>query len=565
MLKSLTVRDFGIIECLEWRPSAGLNVLTGETGAGKSLVLDAIDVLLGRRAGQEIVRSGASSAVVEAEIVFSAEGEGAPGRVVGIRREVERSGRGNAYVDGKAVPLRVLKEIGGSSFDLHGPTQQFSLLDPNEQLLLVDAFAGADAVRLEFAAVAEKFAETRKRLQSAVTDRRDLERRRDTLSFEAGEIRAAAPGVGEDDELEAESNLLGNMERLRSAVSAACELIYSGEQGMPSGCDRVAEGLTQLREAAAIDRRLDSGLQAVESALLQLEDAARDLATYRDGLEYDAARHELVQARLDLLRRLKKKYGGSIESVLQHALEAEQELASLDSGEEQRGHLAAELEVLRGRLSELGERLSAQRREAADALSSIVERELAELNMGGTGFMVSFALVEADDELTLADGTKCGFTRMGIDDVEFLIRPNPGEPFMPLSRIASTGETSRLMLALRCALTREGEIPTLIFDEIDMGIGGRSGEVIGRKLARLARRHQVLCVTHLPQVAAFGDSHYRVQKRVAGARTFVELSLLEGVDRERELSDMLGSLGEPSMFGAQELLQRARTLKASAA
>jgi DNA repair protein RecN (Recombination protein N) len=355
------------------------------------------------------------------------------------------------------------------------------------------------------------------------------------------------------------------MERLRSAVSAACELIYSGEQGMPSGCDRVAEGLTQLREAAAIDRRLDSGLQAVESALLQLEDAARDLATYRDGLEYDAARHELVQARLDLLRRLKKKYGGSIESVLQHALEAEQELASLDSGEEQRGHLAAELEVLRGRLSELGERLSAQRREAADALSSIVERELAELNMGGTGFMVSFALVEADDELTLADGTKCGFTRMGIDDVEFLIRPNPGEPFMPLSRIASTGETSRLMLALRCALTREGEIPTLIFDEIDMGIGGRSGEVIGRKLARLARRHQVLCVTHLPQWPPLARATIESRNEFAGARTFVELSRLEGDRPGAGAVRYAGQPREPSMFGAQELLQRARTWKESAA
>jgi DNA repair protein RecN (Recombination protein N) len=192
-----------------------------------------------------------------------------------------------------------------------------------------------------------------------------------------------------------------------------------------------------------------------------------------------------------------------------------------------------------------------------------VERELFDLNMGDTGFMVSFGLVEGDDDLVLSDGSTCGFTRDGIDDVEFLIRPNPGEPFMSLARTASTGETSRLMLALRCALSRGGPVPTLVFDEIDMGVGGRSGEIIGKKLALLAREHQVICITHLPQVAAYGDSQYSVSKRVAGDRTYVEIAALQGAGREAELSDMLGSLGEPSMFGAQELLQRAASWKGS--
>jgi DNA repair protein RecN (Recombination protein N) len=190
-----------------------------------------------------------------------------------------------------------------------------------------------------------------------------------------------------------------------------------------------------------------------------------------------------------------------------------------------------------------------------------VERELSDLNMSGTGFMVSFGLIEGDDDLTLSDGSTCGFSRDGIDDLEFLIRPNLGEPFLPLSRTASTGETSRLMLAMRCALSRGGPVPTLVFDEIDMGVGGRSGEIIGKKLSLLAREHQVICITHLPQVAAYGDTQYSVQKKVAGDRTFVEIVALFGKEREAELSDMLGSLGEPSMFGAQELLARASAWK----
>ena len=237
------------------------------------------------------------------------------------------------------------------------------------------------------------------------------------------------------------------------------------------------------------------------------------------------------------------------------------ELLSLDSSAEYREHLEQESTSLRAELAAVGEQLSARRKDAALLLSAGVERELSDLNMDGTGFMVSFGLVEGEDDLVLSDGSASGYTRDGIDDVEFLIRANPGEPYMPLARTASTGETSRLMLAVRCALSRGGPVATLVFDEIDMGVGGRSGEVIGKKLALLARQHQVICITHLPQVAAYGDSQFRVQKRVEGARTFVDITALEGEAREGELAAMLGSLGEPSLFGAQELLLRAANWK----
>ena len=559
MLRRLIIRDFGIIENLEWRPSTGLNVLTGETGAGKSLVLDALDVLLGRRVGQEVIRSGASAAVIEAEVSLPGADDTADS--VTLRREVERSGRGSASIDRRVVPVRTLREFAASAFDLHGPNQQFSLMDVSEQLALLDTYAGTSSLRAEFAVAAAKLADTRNRLKTLVTDEQQLARRRDLLAYEAGEIRAAALVPGEEAELQEESDLLANVERRRVAVAQAWEQICGGERGVPSGSDSIEEGLQQLRDAARMDRRLENLVRTVESALIQIEDAGRELASYRDSLEYDPARHEQVQARLDLLRSLKKKYGGTVEAVLAHAEEAEKELTSLESSEEYREHLEREEASLRAELVGFGEQLSVRRRAAGESLSAAVERELSDLNMGDTGFMVSFGFIEADDDLVLSDGSTCGFSNSGIDDVEFLIRPNPGEPFLPLSRTASTGETSRLMLAVRCALSRGGPVPTLVFDEIDMGVGGRSGEIIGKKLALLARQHQVVCITHLPQVAAYGDSQYSVQKRVAGDRTFVEITALQGAERESELSDMLGSLGEPSVFGAQELLQRARAWK----
>ncbi len=567
MLRRLRIRDFGIIEDLEWCPSTGLNVLTGETGAGKSLVLDALDAIMGRRVGQEVVRAGAQSAVIEVDVTLPSSGNSedvtpvvVPETVL-LKRYVGRSGRGGASVGGHTVPVRTLGDIAARAFDLHGPNQQFSLLNVREQLALLDDFGGTAVLRAEFASQAASLRRVRKDLESSVTDERELARRRDILAFEAGEIRSAGLVPGEDTDLEEEMTLLANVEQLRSAVTMAADQIYGGEQGIPSGSDRIGEGLRRLREVAHLDRRLVDIAQTVEGALYQVEDAGRELASYRDSLEYDPVRHEQIRARLDLIRTMKKKYGPSIESVLAYAEQAEQEMATLDSSEERREQLEREEEGLREELATLGAKLSKARQEAASSLARAVEGELSDLNMEGTGFMVSFALIEGDDDLVLPDGTSCGFAGDGIDDIEFLIRPNPGEPFMSLSRTASTGETSRLMLALRCALSREGTVPTLVFDEIDIGIGGRSGEVVGKKLALLSRQHQVICITHLPQVAAYGDSHYSVRKTVSGDRTFVAVDPLEGEARQSELSAMLGSLGEPSLSGAQELLLRAGSWK----
>jgi len=569
VLKRLEIRDFGIIDRLEWLPSGGLNMLTGETGAGKSLVLDALSVLLGRRVGQEVVRTGVDRAVIEI-VVGVEQGDlldlsskecDISGQQVTLKREVERNGRGSASINGHTVAVRTLREISGRLFDIHGPNQQFSLLDGQEQLSLLDGYGGTAQLRADFASMSEKLRHTRRLLQTANSDDRQIARRLDLLSFEIGEIRAAELQPDEDIELEQESAQLSNVEKLRVAVGTAYEELGGGEGGSASGTDRIARALQLLQEAAGTDTRVVGLVQTVESALYQLEDASREVASYRDSLEYDPARQEEVESRLDLIRNLKRKYGETIDAVILYADEAQKELTSLELGEGHREELQEEEGRLCVALAELGERLSAGRRKAAELLSRAVETELSELNMDGTGFVVSFGLVEGSDELILADGTTCGFSTYGIDDVEFLIRANPGEPFMPLSRTASTGETSRLMLAIRCALSRSDSVRTLVFDEIDIGVGGRSGEIIGRKLAQLAREHQVICITHLPQVAAYGDCQCNVRKRVADERTFVEVNPLTDSERESELSAMLGSLGEPSLMGAKELLSRASEWK----
>jgi len=567
LLTKLTIRDFGIIDRIEWSPRAGLNVLTGETGAGKSLVLDALDVLTGRRVGQEVIRAGADVAVLEAELSVPSTGPardayleaGCEGSSVRLRREVERNGRGTASMNGRTVPVRSLRDLAAHLFDLHGPNQQFSLLDSREQLLMLDAFGDLDGLRARFAAAEARLRETRNKIRAIATDERELARRRDMLAFETGEIRKAELQPDEESRLLEETALLQNIERLREAVSVAFEELQGGDPSAPSGTDRVAEAVRRMKEAAGMDGRLSGLAETMQSALYQLEDASRELSSYRDSLDYDPRRHEEVELRLDLIRSLKRKYGDSVEAVLEYAERAEEELLSLERGEENRETLEQHESSHAAEVARLGQELSSRRRDVAERLSTAVEAELCDLNMSGTGFMVSFRAVEGGDTVRLDDGEACPFNAAGIDDVEFLIRPNPGEPFMPLSRTASTGETSRLMLAIRCALSRGDSVPTLVFDEIDIGVGGRSGEVIGRKLAGLANERQVVCITHLPQVAAYGEVQFSVHKRVVGDRTLVELQELKGEVRERELSDMLGSLGEPSLFGARELLARAES------
>jgi DNA repair protein RecN (Recombination protein N) len=357
--------------------------------------------------------------------------------------------------------------------------------------------------------------------------------------------------------------MLRNMEKLKSLSQLAYQAVYKGDGSAPSAIDRLGEAVQLLKDLVQSDAGSADLLKEAESTLYSVEDISRELRTYNDRLEDDPARLEQVERRLDLVRSLKRKYGATVPEIFQYAADAEKELNHVNLRAEARAQLQEECGALKEEIGTLGYRLSKIRHKAAGGLTREIEKELGQLNMAEVGFRVLFSQFETRDQLVLPDGCSCGFGKSGIDKVEFQVTTNPGEPPKPLAKIASTGETSRLMLAIKSALSGADATPTLVFDEIDIGIGGRSGEVVGRKLSNLSRKHQVICVTHLPQVAAFADSHYYVHKRLADNRASASISSLSGNERLEEISAMLGSLSEPALESAQELLERAQAWKRS--
>jgi DNA repair protein RecN (Recombination protein N) len=572
VLEELLVENFGIISSLKWRLTSGLNVLTGETGAGKSLIVDAIEALLGGRVGQEVVRDGVGNLRIEGvfgidggsslkELLsdYELDGEG----VVVLTREIGKGEPGFGRVNGRAVSLRVLRHLGRGLVDIHGQSDHLSLNDTEQQLALIDRYASARDLRSEVESRVERLQKLGKELVALTQGDRETERRVELLRFQVEEIRRAEVRIGEDDELQKESGMLRNIEKLKTLSQSAYQAVYKGDGSAPSAIDRLGEAVGSLKDLVQSDAGSTDLLKDAESALYLVEDISRALRTYYDQLEHDPARLELVEQRLDLVRDLKRKYGGTISEIIEYAADAEKELNHVSLRAEARAQLREECEALKKEIGTLGYQLSKVRHDAAAGLTREIERELGQLNMAEVGFRVLFSELETRDQLVLPDGRGCGFAKSGIDKVEFQVTTNPGEPLKPLAKIASTGETSRLMLAIKSALSRVDATPTLVFDEIDMGIGGRSGEAVGRKLSNLSRGHQVICVTHLPQVAAFADSHYYVHKRLADNRASASISTLSGKERLEEISAMLGSLSEPALESAQELLERAQAWKRS--
>ena len=571
MLLELSVENFGIIDYIRWRPTPGLNILTGETGAGKSLIIDAIEALVGKRVGEEVIRAGTDHARIEGVFeldkssplkeLLKEQGFEAEENII-LTREIEKKGRSFNRINGHSSSLHLIQEIGRTLIDIHGQSKHLSLNEPYQQLLLLDRYANANDLRSKVETQVGRFYQLAGQLRELTEDEHSIARRADLLNFEVDEITKAAVHEGEDEELNRESTTLANVEKLKSLSHTAYQALYGGDIPLPSALDRMGEAIHSLKELAQSDSSLKNLLTEVENALYQIEEASHSLRAYQDRLTYDPARLDEVEQRLDLIRNLKRKYGNSIAEIIQYAKKAEEELQQLNFQSERRTQLQEEYAATRNEIAELSCELSKIRHKAATELAKEVEKELTLLNMAQVGFQVLLAQFDTGDELTLPDGHTCAFTKSGIDRAEFLITTNPGEPLRPLAKIASTGETSRLMLAIKSALSRADATPTLIFDEIDIGIGGRSGEVIGRKLSNLSRNHQVICITHLPQVAVFAEAHYSISKDVLDSRTVTTITPLSGKDRLDEISAMLGSLSEPTALdGTQELLSKADAWK----
>ena len=603
VLRELHIRDFAIIDTLDLMFEPGFNILTGETGAGKSILVDAMLVMLGGRADMSMIRSGASSARVEGMFVLppliqsalrpllEREGlEGETPEILWLARELRSSGRTVARVNGRVVSVSILREVAEGLVDVHGQSEHLSLLRVREHLDLLDRFAGLEELRAEVSRVAHEIFELRRELASLMTDERERMQRIDLLKFQVEEIKAANLRPGEQEELEAELVRLSNAQQLMNLASGILARLDEGEDVVPSVLDMLGRSQRDMTALVRIDQTLSPHLSALDDIVYQAEDLVRVLRDYVATIEFNPRRQAAVEERLILLRRLERKYGGDLSDVLAYAEKASQELRQLERRDERLAELEEEERSLVASLVELAVELSTRRQEAAAKLAAAVEEELADLRMTGAHFGVAFrwreeagglpiseplpgrVVVTRDRVLRPEEGVvrQPHFDLTGIDQVEFLIAPNVGEGLKPLVRIASGGEMSRLMLALKTVLARADRTPTLIFDEIDQGIGGRIGAIVGAKLWQLtgvkrARdlRHQVLCITHLPQLASFGDVHFQVSKTVFEGRTVTRVRRLGGQERVYELAQMLGASGEAGLQSAYEILEHAEIAKRS--
>ena len=620
MLLELTIKDFAIIDSLHLRLNRLFNVFTGETGAGKSIIIDAVSALLGGKIGAEFVRAGCERASVEG--VFSIdplppitsdwhpfEATSAMGTngatmyeafenaeaqsiqrtqvdsnsanagvalaallheydimpedgILILSRDIFRSGRTVARINGRALSQQILQQVASWLIDIHGQSEHMSLLRPEQHVNFLDRYAELLLQREKLAEKVLEWRNTRKTLQALQQNEREQARRAEFLRFEIEEIEKAQLQPGEIEELEHERKVLSNAERLREL----CAIVYGAIQGNDLASDNVTPALDQLRialrslsELARLDRDLKEHEENLSEAIYRLEDVAASISSYESDIENDPRRLAEIEERLDLITRLKRKYGFSIEEILKRAADNQAQLESIIHRDETIAKLQKQDSQLRREIGLIAQELSARRQQAAKRLSIAMEEQLNDLNMQRARFSVEIEQV-ADEQGVLASingqpeqNYICDLT--GIDRVQFLIAPNPGEPFKPLTKTASGGETSRLMLALKTILSAADATPTLIFDEIDAGISGRSGQIVGQKLWMLTRNHQVICVTHLPQIAAFADTHYNVNKQIFNDRTITIVNELQPEQRVREIAHIMGgNVTESSRRSAEEML-----------
>lgn len=574
MLTELIIHDFAIIDDLRLQFAPGFNVLTGETGAGKSIILDAMTLVLGGRADTTMVRAGCETAVVEATFklddtlqalinpLLEREGlddaEAGPGSLV-LARELRLNGRNFARVNGRAVSLNLLREIAEPLVDIHGQGEHLSLLHPRSHLPLLDAYAGLQRTQRGLAQEVGKLHQVQRELHNLRRDERALAQRMDMLQFQINEIEAAHLQPEEEEELRTERERLANAEHLTRAAAEALALL-SGDENVESQSviDQMGQTERALTQLARYDESQNPRLELLQGLAFQISELAAELQSYLEELEFNPARLDQVEERLELINTLKRKYGPDISAILAQQEKAAAELEQITHSEERIAALEKEQEAMLRQLGKQAQALSLKRQEAAQKLAQVVVNQLADLKMDGARFAMDFAY-EPDSQGVYVGEERLAFDQTGIDRAEFLISTNPGEPLKPMAKVASGGETARLMLALKTALAQVDATPTLIFDEIDQGIGGRVGDIVGRKLWGLTAvaQHQVIVVTHLPQLAGYGDCHFHVSKGLAQGRTITKVEALDRNGRVTELAAMLGTKEEHARNGAAAILDQA--------
>ncbi|MFP4321658.1 MAG: DNA repair protein RecN, partial [Anaerolineales bacterium] len=572
----LQIKNFAIIEAVTLQFDNGFNVITGETGAGKSILIDAVDFALGGRSDSSLIRAGADRATVmlmfrvppklrsEIRSLLERNDIAIPSlETITLTREIRESGRSSARVNDSTCKLAVYREVSGLLIDIHGQTDHLSLLEPKTHLYLLDRYADLEEPREALAELVRKLNAVRQTIRSLQQDDREREQRIDMLKFQIEEINAARLQDGEEETLREERNRLANSEKLAELCDDAYNALYGEDEFGNSGLNALNRVQIALDRLAALDDSLEDDQTLAEELAVQAEELADNIRRYREAIEVSPQRLNEVEERLEVISRLKRKYGNSIKLILSRAENAQKELDDIELGEERIEALMAEAQELLYAIGDLAQNLSKGRRRFGRKLSEAVEGELKHLRMEGARFEVAMTQ-EEDPEGCFVEGERLAFDMTGIDRLAFMLSANPGEPLRPLAQVASGGETARIMLALKTVLSKADQTPSLIFDEIDQGIGGRLGITVGQKLWGLSHNHQVMVVTHLAQIAGFADRHFKVSKAAHDQRTLTEVGLLEEDHRVHEMAEMLGGVSENALRNARELYDTAIQIKQKA-
>jgi len=548
-LASLRIRNLALVEDLLWEPRTGFVAITGETGAGKSIIVGGVKLLVGERADKSVIRSGCDACTVEGVFLLDQssplhviidEGGVEPceqGQLI-IRRTLSANGSGKQFANGSPCTLALLRQIGDLLLDLHGPHDHQSLFSKDQQLLLVDGFADADAIRVSYSAARKEWMRLADEKQRLAEDAAALAREFDLLTHQTKEIEQAALQTGEEEPLLARQKASANGQRISEICAELSALATEADDSLAS---RLGDANRLARELHRLDPQGD-GLEKSAAGLFEsLQDFARDVDRYAAALETDPAELSKIESRLDVIQSLKRKYGSTVDDVIAFGNEASIRLAELRNRGEREAGLDDEIARAAAAMTSAAKKLSAARRAAAPKLTALVKRHLADLGFAKSGFSISLEPLDSPGP-------------MGAESVEFLFSPNPGEPERPLRAIASSGEISRVMLAIKTALAAQDSVPVLIFDEIDANVGGEIGAKVGAKMKELGRSHQVFCITHLPQVASLASSHFIVAKDTTGKRTSTSLTEADGAEREAEIARMLGGNATSALSHAKALL-----------
>ncbi|MGB9857062.1 MAG: DNA repair protein RecN [Dictyoglomaceae bacterium] len=570
MLLALHVKDFAIIDEITLDFHEGLNVITGETGAGKSLLVDALAFLLGERVSTDIIRTGSNKAIVEALFSVNSTIEaildewGIPkeeDKTLLVYREISKAGRSKCRVNGELVTVGMLERLLSNIMEIHGQHEHQKILHRDTQLELFDSFGGEECLQQK--KIVKELFENLKKLYSERENIYEKEKERqqriDLLKFQIEEIDRAKLERGEEEALLEERKFLQNLEKIKSSLEEVYTLLYESQEPKISALDQISESLDLLSPLASLDKNIENICEFLSNSKLYLEEAVNSLIKFKEGLDVDSSRLEEVEERLYKISQLKRKYGRTIDEILEYRAKIELELKELLGSEERLEEIEKEIQMLEEGLILEAKKLSEIRRRTFESLKEIVEKELKELGMENAKFSVEF-LEPSGGVLTVKD---VKVSSRGLEEIEFLLSTNPGEDLKPLRNVASGGELSRIMLALRTIVNKVDQTPLLVFDEIDTGIGGETAYLLAQKLWHLSRGRQVFCVTHLPQIAAWADVHFYVEKRVVNEQTRIKVSMLEEKSRVIELSRMFGGsiVSEISQQHAKEMLSKANEIK----